>query len=323
MIKRPLIWIAVSFVIGILSVNLESMYSCILFICILLILIILYLTKRSSKSILLHSEDRFLLLLPIVIVIGYLLMNNQCQPEPLDSYFEEVLDTVVQGEVDQIAEKDGNYTLYLKNVSILIPVSNPSQTILTSLKSPNHSNQNIFFSPRKTTQIPANSLSNPALIPASSSSNSKQNSVNIEQSNEGKSYKCSKIIIYTSASIDCKIGNVIKASGTLQKFAKPTNYGQFDAFQYYRSQGISYKCKVDSYKVIDYRYSKYRMFLMDIRRKLVKVYDEILPEKESSTMKAMLLGEKNTLDLNIKELYQKSGISHILAISGLHISLIG
>jgi len=40
-------------------------------------------------------------------------------------------------------------------------------------------------------------------------------------------------------------------------------------------------------------------------------------------MKTMLLGEKGTLDEEIKGLYQRNGIAHILAISGLHISMIG
>ena len=37
----------------------------------------------------------------------------------------------------------------------------------------------------------------------------------------------------------------------------------------------------------------------------------------------MLLGEKGYLEEETKALYQKGGISHILAISGLHITLIG
>jgi competence protein ComEC len=49
----------------------------------------------------------------------------------------------------------------------------------------------------------------------------------------------------------------------------------------------------------------------------------MLSEKESGALIAMLLGEKYLLDEELKNLYQENGISHILAISGLHISLIG
>ena len=37
----------------------------------------------------------------------------------------------------------------------------------------------------------------------------------------------------------------------------------------------------------------------------------------------MILGDKSNLEEDIKELYQQHGISHILAISGLHVSIIG
>ena len=40
-------------------------------------------------------------------------------------------------------------------------------------------------------------------------------------------------------------------------------------------------------------------------------------------MSAILIGDKSELDEEIKDLYQKSGIGHILAISGLHMSFIG
>jgi competence protein ComEC len=40
-------------------------------------------------------------------------------------------------------------------------------------------------------------------------------------------------------------------------------------------------------------------------------------------MAAMLLGERSGVDAELKELYRRSGIAHILAISGMHVSLIG
>jgi len=39
-------------------------------------------------------------------------------------------------------------------------------------------------------------------------------------------------------------------------------------------------------------------------------------------LEAMLFGEKRELSGDIKELYQAAGISHVLVISGLHISLL-
>ena len=40
-------------------------------------------------------------------------------------------------------------------------------------------------------------------------------------------------------------------------------------------------------------------------------------------MQSIVLGDRSGLDDDVKMLYQKNGISHILAISALHVSLVG
>jgi competence protein ComEC len=51
--------------------------------------------------------------------------------------------------------------------------------------------------------------------------------------------------------------------------------------------------------------------------------DKICSDKYAGIYKGILLGEKSDIDESTQELYRLSGISHILSISGLHISLIG
>jgi len=49
---------------------------------------------------------------------------------------------------------------------------------------------------------------------------------------------------------------------------------------------------------------------------------KILPSKYASIISAMILGNKDNIDEEIYSLYKYLGISHILAISGLHIAII-
>ena len=51
--------------------------------------------------------------------------------------------------------------------------------------------------------------------------------------------------------------------------------------------------------------------------------EALLSPEDASVMKAMLLGDKKGMDREIKSLYQAAGISHVVAISGLHISILG
>ena len=45
-------------------------------------------------------------------------------------------------------------------------------------------------------------------------------------------------------------------------------------------------------------------------------------EEDASLLKTMLLGDRSELDTNTKIMFQRCGIAHILAISGLHVALI-
>ena len=63
--------------------------------------------------------------------------------------------------------------------------------------------------------------------------------------------------------------------------------------------------------------------LYELRSFWAQNLEKITGKEEAALLKAMLLGEKSSLKKEQKELYQSGGISHILAISGLHISLVG
>lgn len=136
-------------------------------------------------------------------------------------------------------------------------------------------------------------------------------------------YLCENVIIYCSDQQNYLIGNQITVYGEIQKFSEASNPGQFNEKMYYQIENIDYKVKADVIIITDARYSKFQAVLSRIKQKLIMVYDTILSEKESGALIAMLLGEKYLLDEEIKQLYQENGISHILAISGLHVSLIG
>lgn len=150
----------------------------------------------------------------------------------------------------------------------------------------------------------------------------------------GASYVCENVIVYCydspkymgkdeSLSVNYLVGNQITVRGTLQKFSKASNPGQFNEKLYYQIENIDYKMEAEHITVTDHGYSRFHAFLDGIKNRLLEVYESILKEKESGTIIAMLLGEKYLLKDEIKQLYQVNGISHILAISGLHVSLIG
>ena len=102
-----------------------------------------------------------------------------------------------------------------------------------------------------------------------------------------------------------------------------TNPGQFDYALYLKGEGI------DSAEKLDEKYNGYRgeapfkRFMGSIRDGLSSMIDRYMVKEDAGIYKALLLGDKKDMDDQIKDLYQASGISHIIAVSGMHISLMG
>lgn len=120
-----------------------------------------------------------------------------------------------------------------------------------------------------------------------------------------------------------KIGNRVTVKGTCRLFEEAAGEGQFDSRLYYRIQGISYFVTGCQVTLEDEGFLPCEQGLFAARRYLSGVLTKSLPPKYAGIMQAVFLGEKGGLDEEIKELFQRNGISHILAISGLHISFLG
>ena len=120
-----------------------------------------------------------------------------------------------------------------------------------------------------------------------------------------------------------KIGQQIILEGTFSHFATATNPGEFDVQRYYAAKGIGGRVRQSQILAVGEKYSFLREKLYGFRQVLHDRLAEVFPAKEASVMQTVLLGEKEELDAEVKALYQKNGIAHILSISGLHITLLG
>lgn len=133
----------------------------------------------------------------------------------------------------------------------------------------------------------------------------------------------SKILVYIQTDHQTAIGNRIQFTGTAETFQEARNPGNFDQKFYYRKQGIHVFAWAQDMKILDEGVYPVRENLAVIREHWKEILIKYLGEYHGNSMSAILLGDKSELDSDLKELYQKSGIGHILAISGLHMSFLG
>ncbi|WP_026528729.1 ComEC/Rec2 family competence protein [Butyrivibrio sp. VCD2006] len=119
------------------------------------------------------------------------------------------------------------------------------------------------------------------------------------------------------------MGCTLKASGKVRNFQRSTNPGEFDSQSYYRILKIEYSLTDVKIIGIGGKENKAEEFLYKTRLYLEGLLDKVLSPEDSGVMKAILLGDKNYLTDDIKEEFKRNGIIHIIAVSGMHISIIG
>lgn len=126
---------------------------------------------------------------------------------------------------------------------------------------------------------------------------------------------------------ECPVpGSRILVSGTVREIAGARNPGEFDYSMYYRAKKQNYRMFAEHISVVrepERGVGRYRELLYGISVKAGEILDRTAPESDAGIYRAVLLGEKAALDTEVRELYQAAGISHLLAISGLHLSLFG
>lgn len=121
---------------------------------------------------------------------------------------------------------------------------------------------------------------------------------------------------------DVYIGNYVTVKGRLDYNDRATNPGQFDAYKFYKNRGYLFALKGAIIVQKSDQYSYVGQGLRKLRNTLENVIDEIYSLEDAAIIKAMLLGKRTGLEQEVKDTFQKNGISHILAISGLHISFL-
>lgn len=142
-----------------------------------------------------------------------------------------------------------------------------------------------------------------------------------------KSIEVEKICIYdfseSNLFSNSKSGNILRVTGKGSELKKASNPGGFDEYLYYKSSHIDGKVFAESVEIVDDSFNPVKHGLFVLRKKAMEYLLAVMDEKDAGLLGAMILGEKSYLPQDTKELYQQTGIAHMLAISGLHISLLG
>ena len=118
-------------------------------------------------------------------------------------------------------------------------------------------------------------------------------------------------------------GQICSVKGHFLELNPATNEGEFSLTRYYKGEGISGVFQANTIELIQGESSPFAKELFTLKQSLGNRISSLYPEETAAFLKSLFLGERSGMTLSEKNLYQSAGISHILAISGLHLSLLG
>lgn len=131
-----------------------------------------------------------------------------------------------------------------------------------------------------------------------------------------------KLRISMSKALDADLYDRI--SGKVHMFL-PNNEASFSSKTYYAAKGIhmlSYLYEYENYQVESESSKPIYYYFLKARQALIEVIRTALPKEQASLAVGVLLGDKYLMEEEVKSDFKEVGISHLLAVSGLHTSVI-
>ena len=124
-------------------------------------------------------------------------------------------------------------------------------------------------------------------------------------------------------------GKYLKIRGRIEKLRQATNPGAFDMKEYYEGRNIRYRINIKQMEQAEVSAgfparvkNGFIKHLYRLRKIMTERIDGLYDEDSAAVLKTMLLGDKSSLSNETRVLYQRCGIAHVLAISGLHVALL-
>ncbi|TNF50038.1 MAG: ComEC family competence protein [Bacteroidetes bacterium] len=120
-------------------------------------------------------------------------------------------------------------------------------------------------------------------------------------------------------------GDVVAVMCEFEKISNLGNPGEFDVESYWRNKRISFQAFTDqeSYIFLDKIQSSLLGDRVDqVHDYLSKTLEDKFEGEELGIIKAMILGDKSSLDSEVRSLFSDTGAMHVLAVSGLHVGIV-
>ena len=125
-----------------------------------------------------------------------------------------------------------------------------------------------------------------------------------------------KVIVYAETVLE--IGDKVTIKGT--PYVSENSY-IFPQKDYYKTNGIFICINAEEYNKTNHIITPNSIASL-YRNYLSSEIDYLAPGKEGELMKALVFGDKSGMDDEVRGYFSKSGISHIISVSGFHLAVV-
>ena len=117
-----------------------------------------------------------------------------------------------------------------------------------------------------------------------------------------------------------RYGDRLLVEGTIEE---PPDLEEFDYAAYLARQGIAEVLNAHSVELVgEGEGSAFYRSLYEFRRRLAASIAIVVPEPQAALGQATLLGLRRSIPTDLTEAFRRTGTAHLLAISGLHVSIL-
>ncbi|MBQ6661589.1 MAG: ComEC/Rec2 family competence protein [Lachnospiraceae bacterium] len=129
------------------------------------------------------------------------------------------------------------------------------------------------------------------------------------------------ILAYADESNMPVCGDIVELKGPFAGFDHAQNDGEWDAYSYYTALG--YTARAETFSVTDEHVDSLRTWLSQKRDLLRRRVELLYEESTAPIAKAILYCDRSDVERDTSDRYRHLGLAHILAVSGIHIAVLG
>ncbi|MBC5788035.1 ComEC/Rec2 family competence protein [Clostridium facile] len=126
----------------------------------------------------------------------------------------------------------------------------------------------------------------------------------------------------TSTQLPCQYGDICQFTGELVRISKSNQLtidDQAKTKYFFLSTDFD---EVQDFEVVSHNRFSFQAMLFQLRDRIIQVFEEHLQPEQAAVLSGMLLGQKEKIPYSVTESFRLAGYSHMLAVSGLHLSIL-